>query len=251
MTYEPFGVLFLPGRTLYGFRVIADNKPGVLERISKVFAKNGINIQKLIATQLDEVADLIFFCDFTGLEKSLNTIYKHLKDLNVVKNVSVIDPLIDGLIVDYTHFPNLLLNEIVILFPETLFREFIKGMRDEYGTAAETFLYYTGLKIGKELWIKLDKLSEKAADKIKIFRYLFSLYGLGKLEYIDNQEVKVVKLYDSIECKHGVGSNKSYSHFIRGILAGIFENIYGKIEIVETKCISKGDKYCEFKLLFK
>ncbi|MGB9718225.1 MAG: V4R domain-containing protein [Thermoproteota archaeon] len=55
-----------------------------------------------------------------------------------------------------------------------------------------------------------------------------------------------VRIYQSFECETGKGSETPYGHFIRGVLAGFFSNIFEKdVKAVETKCIARGDPYCE------
>ena len=57
----------------------------------------------------------------------------------------------------------------------------------------------------------------------------------------------VLRLYDSIECKIFRGSGRPVSQFIRGHISGLLTKILGKdVRAVETKCIAKGDLYCEF-----
>jgi predicted hydrocarbon binding protein len=74
--------------------------------------------------------------------------------------------------------------------------------------------------------------------------------GWGILEYAEiNPEAGEAKIrvYQSYECETGKGSEKPYGHFIRGILAGFFANIFEKeAKAVETKCIATGDPYCEY-----
>jgi len=70
-------------------------------------------------------------------------------------------------------------------------------------------------------------------------------------EFVEFDEEKprlVVRLRDLFECRLFKGrKNKPNSHFMRGILAGILEELFGvKIKVKEEKCVAMGDPYCEF-----
>jgi predicted hydrocarbon binding protein len=45
------------------------------------------------------------------------------------------------------------------------------------------------------------------------------------------------------------GSSEPQSHYIRGVLDGFFSSLFKvEMEAKETKCIAKGDPYCEFEI---
>ena len=58
----------------------------------------------------------------------------------------------------------------------------------------------------------------------------------------------MIRLYGNFECTPFKGKrDRPMSHLIRGGLAGVFREAYGREFMVrEVKCIAKGDEYCEF-----
>ncbi|MBO3808288.1 MAG: 4-vinyl reductase [Candidatus Brockarchaeota archaeon] len=56
-----------------------------------------------------------------------------------------------------------------------------------------------------------------------------------------------LRVYESCECEIGKGSEQPYSQIVRGMLAGFFSLLFGKeAKTTETRCIAKGDPYCEY-----
>ena len=58
----------------------------------------------------------------------------------------------------------------------------------------------------------------------------------------------VIRLHRNFECAPFKGKrDRPTSHLIRGALAGVFKEAYGReFKVREVKCIAKGDEYCEF-----
>ena len=58
----------------------------------------------------------------------------------------------------------------------------------------------------------------------------------------------VMRLHGNFECTPFIGKkDRPVSHLIRGGLAGVFKEAYGRdFRVREVKCIAKGDEYCEF-----
>ena len=249
--YDPSRILYLPGRRLYGYWMLLENIPGVLAKISMVFAEEDVNIVKVLVTSVEEGADSLFYCDFTDTETDPEKLVKDFKRVREVKDIKLMKPVIPGLLIDNIHFPITVSEERYILCREDGFRGFVKGVRDEFGSSGEALLYYAGLNTGEGLWRGLDYYTTEARDKVEIFKQLFTSSGYGKIDMeIDIIEKKAdVKIYDSIECSQGIGSEEPYSHYIRGMIASIFKNIFGgEVEVKEVKCIAVGDKYCEFRV---
>jgi len=248
--YDPSRILYIPDKKLFGYWMLLENIPGVLEKVSRVFASYGINILKAIITTDEKGADALFFCDLTDASITEDELLKKLKKLRETKEVKLIKPIIKGLLIDNIHFPITISGERYILLKENSFRELVKGMRDELGTAAEAFLYYTGKKIGEELWRDLDMYTEDIEEKLEIFKSLFKNNGLGIIEFDVTTEASIARVYESLECKQGIGSKEPYSHLIRGILGGLFKKIYlHEVKVEEVKCIAIGDEYCEFNII--
>ncbi len=250
-SYDPTRILYLPGRKLYGYWMLLENIPGILAEVSNVFAEENINIVKVLVTSVEEGADSLFYCDFTDTETDPIRLLRDLKKIKVVKIIRLIEPTIPGLLIDNIHFPIMISRGRYTINREDCFRSFIRGMRSAYGSAGKALLYRIGLDMGKGLWRGINYYTTVVKDKIEIFKQLFMNSGYGKMDMeIDTIGKEAdVTVYDSIECSQGLGSGEPYSHYIRGMIAGVFKNIFGgEVEVKEVKCIAVGDEYCEFRV---
>jgi predicted hydrocarbon binding protein/predicted amino acid-binding ACT domain protein len=247
--YDPSRVLYMPSRRLYGYWMLLENIPGVLARVSKVFAGNNVNIVRVLVTSVEGGADSLFYCDFTDTDVKPEELINEFKEITEVRDIRIIKPVIPGLLIDDIHPIIMISGKRYIIDREDSFRGFIRGARDEFGSAGEALQYRIGLEMGRELWKGLDYYTEDVNDKLKILQLVFMNSGYGRMDIeadIDKKEANV-KIYDSIECSQGTGAKEPYSHYIRGMLAGVFEDIFkDKVEVREVKCIALGDEYCKF-----
>ncbi|MEM2084229.1 MAG: 4-vinyl reductase, partial [Nitrososphaerota archaeon] len=67
-------------------------------------------------------------------------------------------------------------------------------------------------------------------------------------EFNEEKCVAKIKVYELFECIPFKGLRKEAgSYFFKGYLTGILKNLFNKeIEIIEEKCVAKGDAYCLF-----
>ena len=81
---------------------------------------------------------------------------------------------------------------------------------------------------------------------------LFKCAGFGVVQIIDSDFTAkplqlTIRVNDSFECSLSHNEKKPYSHFIRGMLAGIVTELFGtSVTVTENKCIATGHPYCEF-----
>lgn len=140
---------------------------------------------------------------------------------------------------------------IIVLAPG--FQKMIKGLYEKLGDTAAYFIYHLAYSGGK---IIAEYLSKKIGLKgkkllVEILK-AYQAFGWGRLELIKYSPLfkkVVLRLYDSVECETFKGSDKPASQFIRGHLSGLLSGLLGTdVRVIETKCIAKGDPYCEFYL---
>lgn len=87
---------------------------------------------------------------------------------------------------------------------------------------------------------------------IKFLVYQYNKLGIGRLELISEDPSKpllVFRLYFSpfaLTYLEHERPNKPVCYEAAGSMAGGAGFVYPEIEIVETKCLAKGDPYCEF-----
>lgn len=62
----------------------------------------------------------------------------------------------------------------------------------------------------------------------------------------------IVKVYGNFECELFGNTGKPEGHLVRGMIAGFVAAIWNvemnDVEAGETRCLAKGDPYCEFEI---
>ena len=131
------------------------------------------------------------------------------------------------------------------------FQEMIKGLYEKIGEGAAVLLYYLAYSGGKFIAEHLsEKIGLKGEELLTEILKFYQASGWGRVELIEYYPYRMkitLRLYDSIECKAFKGSDKPMSQLIRGHLSGLLSSLLKtEVRAVESKCIAKGDKYCEF-----
>ncbi|MGB9741216.1 MAG: V4R domain-containing protein [Candidatus Bathyarchaeales archaeon] len=196
--------------------------------------------------------------NLTDSDSTIDELVKEIRKIKGVENVQALHPVTEGLVADYIFTRLLLAGDRAIILRRPGYAGLITGIREQFGTAGETFLYYTGYESG----IKYGKAHQEIAAQLgikdpidimqKISIPLCTCMGLGKPEIIEatvNPPRVIVRLYDSFECELGPLAKRPFSNFFRGILAGLVAHLFSrKMDAKELKCIAKGDPHCEFKI---
>jgi len=198
------------------------------------------------------------FVDLTDADVSAEELADEVRRIRGVKDVKVISPKIEGFIADDFSCILKMGSDRCIILRKQGYKGLITNIREKFGTGGEAFLYYIGFETGVEYGKSHREMGLKLGivDPIKIYRdisaSLFNSVGFGRMEVVKisaNPLEATIRVYDSFECELGVGTGKTYSHLIRGMHAGVLTALFSrKMKAEETKCIAKGDPYCEFKV---
>ena len=143
-----------------------------------------------------------------------------------------------------------------VIFREGGYRELLAGIREYFGACGESFLYHVGFRAG----MGFARLHREAAEKLnirdpgQIYRNIstsmFQWAGFGRVEV---QELApdggLIAVHDSFECELGKRRGVPYSHFVRGLIAGVLSELFGRgYSVAEEECIAKGDPACRFRV---
>ncbi len=248
-----------PNRTVYGFHFVLDERAiyhaGILEQITKAFSSRGIPIIHLaVSFNPKGKSHAVVFIDLSGRDVNVAfNLLTILRRLSYVKDVRIITPLFDGFTIDSDFFPFMVGGERAIIFYKRNYLALSKVLREKIGTGYDMILYLAGYEIGRLAYEAHKKIAGRNPEKlIKTAQTLFQHAGSGimKVEYYDLDKCEAtVKIYDGFECELFKGSNKPESHLVRGMMAGWFGSFFNKEVIaIETKCIARGDPYCQFKI---
>jgi len=142
----------------------------------------------------------------------------------------------------------------IILLNLKIYRAWHEGLSRVFGTGASTILY----EMGKELGVNVIRsMQEKTKNPIKLSSLGLkhgSLLGWGKFQVNAAQLLKMatlrtmkVRVYDCFVAKALGYNGQASCHLFRGFLVGTSQTLAGgTCSCEETKCLSKGDPYCEF-----
>ena len=242
------------GDHIYGFFVRGVTKTGRMAKLLAAVAELGLPLIHIVNStpiRIGSPGTFIAFYDFTGLdvspEKVKEAMEEAAKSMGISVEVEIIEPTIPGFVVDTRHFPVRFLGERAAVFRKSVLEAWFFGMRKRFGTAAEVFLYYEGVETGSHVY---DDYAESGVERKDMWRFLSATMfasGLVSRMEVGLGEPMVVKIWDSIECEIGRGSKTFFSRWMRGLIAGFASKYFGKkVNVIEVKCIAKGDPYCEF-----
>ena len=222
-----------------------------LKFVSDVFSKYNVFPVALNLTSRDREQFMMFFIDYSNIRGDLEDLVSEIRNNPYVVDVKFRVKRLREKILDMFAQPTfgqgkylalvIGVNELSLVFEK---------IKETYGSGGEAFLYHIGYTLGEIAGQKYltEKVSE---DFIKEDALAFQAYGWGipEIVRIDLEEPEIIiRLHDLFESKHAKGKkNKANCHFVRGFLAGLFTKFLGKkMFAIETKCVAKGDPYCEF-----
>jgi len=246
----------IPGKKIYGIMIKANNMRDTIDGLYEAAEEGGIKIryvQFLMPKSKDEDLRAVAFLDFTNAEISSEQALEILKN-RAIKDLRLIKPGETDVVLDMYFFPLKMGKERAVIFGRWLYKGLLVGIREQFGSAGEAFLYYAGYNAGKNAYELSAKLVREGEIETmgKMMKALSLMLGwavIKKAEINSKRKIAYLRLYDNFECELGKGSQKPYSRFIRGFVAGFFSCLFGEeVEVEETKCIAKGDEHCEFKV---
>lgn len=228
----------------------------LLRELSNWISNSGariVNLQFITARQ-GQSSECTVFVDFTNSKASSKDIEKFFEGLRIVKLARVLSHKVDKIVGNNYHFPLEILGERAVIFGRDVYTAIFKGIRNEFGTAGETFLYYLGVESGLESYKFISELigKENSANLIRAMRTFAKSLGWGDIKkiFVDrNLGNAVIDVYNNFECALSEGSKTPYSRFYKGLLTGYFSKYFHEeVKVEEPKCIATGDSYCKFKV---
>ncbi len=244
------------GKRIVWFSILMDNVPGMLEKVTDVFARYKANILwgMLHAAEKPDEAWWCFYTDLTNL--NLQRIVEEVEGIPGVKYVFQGEDSFGNYMFDFYHTKITMNSEYLLIFRRKWLINLFEGIY-RWGSGGQVFVYTLGLKGGEEsypywrkvLGIDRAELTDAAIAILVMMGWIS--HGSATVD-IDKGEA-VVKLYGNFECEPFKNELKEpRSQFIRGVINGFFSSMFkAECETVETKCIAKGDPYCEFQVKTK
>ena len=250
-------MLVFQRRNLYGLAVFfspqAVEAPGILMSLTQVLAEKGISIFHIVGSgrQPDGSYYMLLYVDFA--DKDPYEVTKELYKVKYVEEIEVLEPVVPGIVVDTVTDRLMLADERAVILRHTIYRGLFGVIREELGASASAIFYHIGLRAGRDAFkshVRILKGRKDVASLVRLCEALWRTVGFGRLEVVlvDTQGGRAVaRVYDNFECEMFKSSGKPQGYLTRGLLEGWFEGILdSELKGEETKCIAKGDPYCEF-----
>ena len=231
----------------------AQHTPGILEKIAEIFSRNNISILQLkTSVFIDKPARIIVFADMNGKEDIIDEIKDKIMRTLHVENIDTAGPLYNGIAIDMWSFPVIVGGKRGVIMREHFYRGYFTMGWERLGETFGTLLFMMGVSAGLESYKEHARAVPKTYQ-LDLSAEVFRLLGYGVLEwsFLMSKSARAI-VYDGFECSlfRGSGRNKPMGFFTRGMLVGWLSGFWGvdysRISSRETKCIAKGDEYCEF-----
>lgn len=243
------------GQRWYGVVLETIVEKGVIRRLAEVAERAGIVIRFIQFSNVephDSIAKAVVFLDFSDTSVTPQEALRIVRKQPFVRSAHLIVPSYEGLLFDNYFFPLVFGKKRAVIFRRRVYESLFKGIREKFGTAGEAMLYYQGFAVGCRTCqaYREDTRIEDPETLVGLSKAYFRTSGWGIIDIVRLNVEKgeaEIRVYQSFECETGKDSETPYGHFTRGVIAGFLTSIFEKeVKAVETKCIAKGDPYCEY-----
>jgi hypothetical protein len=229
-----------------------ENKPGSLGNLSNLLGIRGINILEGFfgGISYGPQGTVSFFVESTNERMDEGWLTDFLKSSVGVSGIEV-KKASEGFLGDSLNFP-LTWNsgDRAVLMRADDLRAMLNAVKTADPERGGAFVYLQGFNHGQATWQRLFGMhAPKTREGLAEMLSIYAATGWGRADLTDLNPGKAsarVKVEESFECASSSGG-KRQSNFIRGHLAGAFSVYFGReVKAVETRCVSSGDKQCEF-----
>ena len=243
-----------PKRRFYLVTLQLKNVPGALGNLTNIMGIRGINIMEGFFAPFasGDYGTFSFFVESTKTRMDKDWLKEFLQSCIYVSEV-VVKEGVEGFLTDSLNFPTVWnTGDRAIVMRVGNVQVMLDAIREAGGANGEKIVYEAGFQSGKSSWENVFSIFRpKTKEGLSEILQLYSAVGWGRIELLDlsmNKKSAKIRMTDLFECA-GLTYERGCSHYVRGHLAGAMSTFFGiDLKGVETKCLAKGDKYCEFEL---
>ncbi len=237
------------------FAIRLRNEPGVLSKVSNVFAKANVNILNGVHTIAEGGhADWVLLTDFTKSKVEPSELASKLAKMPEVIKVDYGIKVLGELGFPTFDFKLAFHNESVAVWRTTWFTTFFGGIARYFKESGEVFLYQTAYVAGymiSKWWMNKAKTSDPlkliqlAGEALKVLGWIRD-YEVVKFQ--DEPLEVVIRVKENIEARAHRNLNiKTNCYFMMGLLAGYVSGIFNKQMVArEPACEALGHEFCEY-----
>jgi len=233
--------------------LVLKDVPGALVKAAKVLADANINIKTGSTFYVDEYPNAgvwSSFIDISRATKNLKEVEAELRSLDVVLDVIFKDPKPAPF--ESIHFPIFHGNTRAMIMPRGMFWALWSAFEKIFAhSGLIVVLYEAGKRVGEHVARRLSEMfGLKGKELLEALAQAGQATGWGITEIKEINFKRSTATIIVKDCFEAVAwGKKPYTvcHWTRGYSAGFLSVVFNKpVEATETKCLAKGDEYCEF-----
>ena len=256
--FLPFDIgrmVIAPGHNPYIFKAVFGPKAlferGILARVASCFEEHGASILTLQTSTLPGGKVWIYIAADVEGDGKAEEIVSCISQAQHLEDAEYSPPIIRGVNVDAWGFPPIIGGSRVLAVRKPILEEFLRRGWRLMGGGFGIVLYHTFFKAGQEIFrILYSKMTDDPSMQVRLGEAVFRILGYGALDIVELASDRArVRVYDSIECESLRGVAGAESSIVRGIIAGFLAGLWGleinQVSARETRCIRRGDPYCE------
>lgn len=244
--------MFDPYRRVLLLSVKLDNVPGALMEVLRILKGHKINVLGSSSSVEPGASSGVWSAFVEGAKLEPEKLRKQIESAEGVVTAAVVGNT-DGFLVDSALFP-LAWNtgDRAVMMRYRFLNAMFNRVREAFGSGGEVIIFEEGFAYGNESWKDLVESVGRdfARSHIKEMLMIYQAVGWFRLEGVElgKEGTVTMRAAQNFECE-GAKSTSPRSHFVRGHLAGSLTAIMGeRMSCEETKCVAKGDPFCEFTL---
>ncbi len=224
----------------------------------RIFNKRSILLLNITSHQKDFVTHDFLIVDITGKEQLKEEILKEIKEKFGERLIQIdcVETGVPGFIYNIRGFPLILnfsgnFSSAAAMSAET-WKMLFQGLMKRFGAGGLTLLWFMGNDAGEGEGLDLLKLKGSLTniDRMKMALARLQSLGWGRFEFVECDDLAgriVIRAHENFEENVAKEIKGHQNSFLRGFLVGLISVLFNRpCRGVETKCINKGDPYCEF-----
>lgn len=242
------------GNRVLEVSVLVENIPGMIAKVAKRLAEEGVNILSGVHHECSEAESgekgwWCFFVecyDLVAAERLKNLI----GELEGVKEVLVSEANIGRFAIDRHHSLHYIGVDRVVIFMVGWLTSVLRKIYDVWGDDGRRMVYFEGVYGGRRSYrtissafgLKGRELAETALDLWVLLGWVERV----RLVKLDPEAGEVIiRVWGSFEASRP--SDRPTCHLLLGAATGFFSEMMAKpLFGMEVKCQARGDEYCEF-----
>lgn len=222
-----------------------------LKRFFDIAKEGGMEIVDIHLTKMLEKGEAFILLDITRSKLSLNEIREKLRLVSDLGDVKIQEVPLKGYGFHVLLYPPQIGPFNVTIFINSFLSTLLNTLKKKWESAGEVTLFRMGEAVGEDIYRVIRSTYKVVGEEfINIMNIIFRLMGWAEKLEVSKYEKEniVIKVFDCIECKY-IKSQYPNSQFFRGVLLGVFKQLFNTdIQVIEDRCMSKGDDHCQFKI---